>query len=86
MKNNVILTTGAVLLLAGCASAGRTSDCSYRGLIGKNVYSADLDMIRSRGKEVRILYPDSFLGFERNPNRVNVIRDQGDQIVGVTCG
>lgn len=76
----------SLFVLSACASAGSTSECAYRSLIGKNVYNADLSTIRSAGKEVRILYPDSYLGFERNLNRVNVIRDHNDEIVGVTCG
>ena len=72
--------------LTGCMSAGRTSDCPYRSLIGKNVHNADLGMIQTQGKELRLLYPDSFLGFDKKPNRVNVIRDDSDEIVAVTCG
>lgn len=82
----IIAILGLSLVLSACASAGSTSDCSYRSLIGRNVYNADLGDIRAAGKEVRILYPDSYLGFERKPNRVNVIRDDNDEIVGVTCG
>lgn len=74
------------LLLGGCASAGRTSDCAYRNLVGKSIYSAELGAVRDSGKEVRLLYPDSFLGFKADPNRVNVIRDENDKILAVTCG
>ena len=83
MKKLLILTF--VLALTACA-AGRTSDCAYRGLIGKNVYSEDVEAVRASGKEVRLLYPDSFLGFEKKPNRVNVTRDDNDEIVAVSCG
>ncbi len=75
----------SMLFLTSCAS-GRTSDCAYRNLIGKNVYGAEVEAVRSSGKEVRVLYPDSFLGFEKNSTRVNVIRDDSDEIVAVTCG
>lgn len=74
-----------ILGLAGCA-AGRSSDCAYRNLVGKNIYDAELEAVREAGKDVRLLYPDSFLGFEKNPNRVNVIRDETDEIVAVNCG
>ena len=84
MKLPVILTL--LLILTACASGGRSSDCNYRNLIGKSLYSADLDPIRASGKEIRLLYPDSFLGFQKDPNRVNVIRDQSDEILAVTCG
>lgn len=80
------LMIGAAVLLFSACAAGRSSDCAYRSLIGQNVYSADLGAIRASGKEVRLLYPDSFIGFERKPNRVNVTRDMSDQIVDVTCG
>ena len=84
MKLTLVLLP--ILALTACASGGTTSNCNHRNLIGKSVYSADLDTIRSSGKEIRLLYPDSFLGFSKNPNRVNVIRDQSDEILGVTCG
>lgn len=76
----------ALACLSGCASAGRSDGCGYRSLIGKNVYSADLDAVRASGKEVRLLYPDSYLGFKSDPNRVNVTRDDNGEIVDVTCG
>jgi len=83
MKNFIILITA--LGLSGCA-AGQTTDCAYRDLIGKDVYSADLQKLRDEGKDVRLLYPDSFIGFQKNPNRINVTRDENDQIVAVSCG
>lgn len=75
-----------VLGLAACASGGRSSDCAYRNLVGKNIYGPEVDKLRQSGHEVRLLYPDSYLGFQKNPNRVNLIRDQNDEIVAVTCG
>lgn len=83
MKFIVILTT--LFALTGCA-AGQTSNCSYRNLIGKNVYSGEVEAIRQSGKEVRLLYPDSFIGFSRQENRVNLTRDDNDEIVSVSCG
>ncbi|PZP56167.1 MAG: hypothetical protein DI586_04590 [Micavibrio aeruginosavorus] len=73
------------LLLTSCA-AGETSNCAYRNLVGKNVYGVEVEAVRQSGKEIRVLYPDSFLGFEKKPGRVNVIRDDSDEIVAVTCG
>ena len=75
-----------VMLLGACASAGRTSDCAYRNLVGKSVHSADVEAVKQSGKNIRLLYPDSYLGFKSDPNRVNLIRDDNDQIVAVTCG
>lgn len=71
--------------LSGCAS-GKSQSCAYRSLIGQNIFTADLDSIRAEGKEVRLLYPDSYIGFKSEPNRVNVTRDDRDEIVDVTCG
>lgn len=84
MTQWMIIGTVAILL-TGC-SAGRVSGCGYNSLVGQSIYKADLDSIRASGKEVRLLYPDSYLGFEKNDNRVNVIRDDTAEIVAVTCG
>lgn len=85
-KSKLINILSLCLILGGCASAGTTSNCPYRGLVGKNVYSAELDDLRQQGKEIRLLYPDSFLGFEKKPGRVNVIRDENGEILAVNCG
>ncbi len=78
-----VIILGA-LLLTSCA-AGETTNCAYRNLVGKSVYGSEVEAVRSSGKEVRILYPDSFLGFEKKPGRVNVIRNN-DEIIAVNCG
>jgi hypothetical protein len=79
------LTFAVALGLAGCA-AGRVSDCPHRDLIGQSVHGAAPDTLREAGKTVRVLYPDSFLGFGRDETRVNLIRDEAGTIQAVTCG
>ena len=75
-----------VLLLCACASGGTRSDCPYQSLVGQKTGGADIGSLRDAGRQVRILYPDSYLGFGKNPERVNIIRDENDEILAVTCG
>lgn len=84
MKNMILFGVIAIML-TGCA-AGKTDGCAYKGLVGKSAYGAEVDAVRASGKEIRLLYPDSFLGFEKKENRVNLIRDETGEILAVTCG
>lgn len=59
--------------------------CKYDELIGQNATEVDHSVF-PEGTVVRILHPDEQVTMEYMMNRVNLIVDEDDIIVSVTCG